>query len=256
MGETDVVAKTNEDRRAETRFNLDLQVAVRERGRSDRSVTLTSLSRGGCSIAGAALFFANQDIWVKIPGLESLSAELRWTSDGRAGATFQRPLHPAVLSSYVPEPLPDHAFTQTNAEPIQARDIGASRKEQILSGWAEPAQRILARKHPQTNGSEMSGLIRRRTSRVADHRLESRYAAPANGNSRLQVGSQDAKLLNLSASGLQVELDCEVEIGSSLAVCFEGFDDLAGHVIWVRNGQVGLSLPRESIELSELAETV
>lgn len=256
MSETDVVPETNEERRAETRSALSLEIAVRERGRSERAVTLTSLSQGGCSVAGAPLFFANQALWVKLPGLESQPALLRWTSDGSAGASFERPLHAAVLSRYVSGRSPDQTWSEACTKPFDPREVPASRKRQILSGWAEPAQRILARKHPQTNGSVMSGLVRRRTSRVTDHRLERRYPPPVKGSPRLHVGSQDAKLLNLSASGLQVELDYDVEIGSSLAVGFEGFGDLNGQVIWIRSGQVGLSLPRESIELSELAESV
>jgi hypothetical protein len=39
-------------------------------------------------------------VWLKLPGLESWSARIAWTQDKRAGLSFDRPLHQAVVERY------------------------------------------------------------------------------------------------------------------------------------------------------------
>ena len=41
------------------------------------------------------------DVWLKLPGLESLHSRVAWMSGHLMGCEFVRPLHPAVLQMVV-----------------------------------------------------------------------------------------------------------------------------------------------------------
>ena len=41
------------------------------------------------------------DVWLKLPGLESLHAQVVWMRGHLLGCEFARPLHPAVLDMVV-----------------------------------------------------------------------------------------------------------------------------------------------------------
>lgn len=245
-----------EQRRREERFALNFAVSVRERGRHRQVARLTTLSRGGCSVSDTILVSGEQTIWVRIPGLESQATTLRWTQAGTSGLAFDHPLHPAVFARFL-SPQPSGAGPLNPHGPADASSaaLSGSRKQQILSGWAEPAERILAKKQPLENGKAMSGLVRRQTKRAADHRRERRYPSPGDDTARLRVGSRTASLIDMSPSGLQADLDFAVTIGSTLPISFDGFDDLTGEVVWARGGQVGFALAPNAIELREWAET-
>lgn len=88
-----------EQRRA-SRFAVSLDVSVRAKGSRQVPATLTSMSRFGCRIAGPALSRADHLVWVRIPGLESQAAELRWSDQSGAGLEFRHPLHVAVADRF------------------------------------------------------------------------------------------------------------------------------------------------------------
>lgn len=88
-----------EQRRA-SRFALAMGINVRAKGSYPVPATLTSMSRYGCTVTGALLSRSHDLLWVRIPGLESQAAELRWTERGSAGLAFRYPLHEAVADQF------------------------------------------------------------------------------------------------------------------------------------------------------------
>ena len=75
-------------------------------------------------------------VWVRMPGLESLSGMVIWTNGQRAGVAFDQPLHPAVAlrQSAGGARLPEMAAgVAGGAEPIEI-DPMLSRREQIGHG--------------------------------------------------------------------------------------------------------------------------
>jgi hypothetical protein len=53
------------------------------------------------STSGFNAEMAQPGLAIRMPGLESLGAELCWTASERAGFRFSHPLHPAVLDHVV-----------------------------------------------------------------------------------------------------------------------------------------------------------
>ena len=41
------------------------------------------------------------------------------------------------------------------------------------------------------------------------------------------------------------------DVGTRVAVAFEGFDSMSARIVWRRGEEIGLSLPPESLELDE-----
>lgn len=69
---------------------------------SQMRVAIVDLSAEGFNAdVGHQSVFAGRGFSVKVPGLESLGAELRWTGAASAGFRFAHPLHPAVLDHVV-----------------------------------------------------------------------------------------------------------------------------------------------------------
>ena len=94
--------------------------------------------------------------------------------------------------------------------------------------------------------------IARTVARRAEHRGEERFAdGLRTGPMRLTVGERPAEVRNVSASGLRVAASGDLEVGSRVAVSFEGFPVMSGRVVWRRAGEIGLSLPEESLALDE-----
>lgn len=88
-----------EQRRA-SRFALTMDVHVRAKGSQQVPAQLASMSRFGCKVVGATLSRSDHLVWVRIPGLESQAAELRWSDQGSAGLAFRYPLHVAVADRF------------------------------------------------------------------------------------------------------------------------------------------------------------
>lgn len=55
-------------------------------------------------------------------------------------------------------------------------------------------------------------------------------------------GEHDARVRNLSAGGLMVELDRVAEPGTAVALAMRGLGDLTGQVAWCTHGRIGIAL--------------
>jgi hypothetical protein len=63
-------------------------------------VTVVDLSSHGCGIEVAGHCEPGTRVWLKLPGLESWPSRIAWAEGGRAGLSFDRPLHPGVVERY------------------------------------------------------------------------------------------------------------------------------------------------------------
>ncbi|MEW9855538.1 PilZ domain-containing protein [Novosphingobium sp. M1R2S20] len=83
------------------RAGLTLLCEVRQGSRPWATARLEDLSPGGFRIARLPSARAELPLRIRIPGLQLLSAEIRWVRDGAVGCAFAEPLHVAVFDHIV-----------------------------------------------------------------------------------------------------------------------------------------------------------
>ena len=64
-------------------------------------VRLSDISQSGFRIAWFPAVDVNRPLRIKIPGMQLLSATIRWRSDNALGCEFDEPLHIAVFEHIV-----------------------------------------------------------------------------------------------------------------------------------------------------------
>jgi hypothetical protein len=79
------------------RHKFSAPVMVRRGGRRSQLIDARDVSVKGCCLNFADLPKEGEVIWVRLPGLEPLEAEVRWTHKFRCGVTFMTKIHPAVF---------------------------------------------------------------------------------------------------------------------------------------------------------------
>ncbi len=57
-------------------------------------------------------------------------------------------------------------------------------------------------------------------------------------------GQHDARVRNLSAGGLMLELDHVAEPGTAVALSLRGLGDLTGRIAWCTRGRIGVAFDR------------
>ncbi len=240
------------ERRRAPREAVQFAVAVRERGRSALVARVAELTTLGCRIEGYLTVAAATQLWVKLPGLESVAGQVIWSEDGVAGVTFERPLHPAVAARFCPSAAPDAPAPAANDGAATTLDHSLlSRREQIVAGIVA-TERSPLQKRTGKSGLSLSGFIARQVTRQVDTRAEPRFAdAIPNEPGLLTVGGSEAEVRNVSASGISVRGAPAGEIGAELAVEFEGFEAYPGRLVWRRDDAAGIALPPQTIELCD-----
>jgi hypothetical protein len=63
-------------------------------------VIVVDLSTHGCGLEVAGHCEVGARVWLKLPGLESWPSRIAWAQGDRAGLSFDRPLHQAVVDRY------------------------------------------------------------------------------------------------------------------------------------------------------------
>ncbi len=235
------------ERRRQGRASVGMTVALRERGRSALDARLVDFSPLGCKVDGLIVGAGSAQVWIKLPGLESLPAQRTWSSDNLAGLCFDTPLHPAVAARYLPAPGSHAAAAFETA--FDGHDRLLSRREQIMAGIAQTDHSPLQRRK-KPSGLGMFGRINRVVSRSVDHRAERRYGDAIPEGTALAIRGENVRVLNVSPSGLKVRgLPDQAEIGDSIDLAFEGFPGMIGQLVWMNGADAGIALPPSSIEL-------
>ena len=241
-----------EERRTMRRAACALDVTVRQRGRFAVAAATADLTPYGARLSGAGPFEPDTQMWLRMPGIESQTVRVVWSEGGTTGIAFTQPLHTAVFARFLPA---DSRLMLVDAPPVPqimpAEIARLPRREQIVRGFAA-MQEGPQRHAKKPVGGGLAGVIRRTVTRHAEHRAEERFADTLRtGPMRLTVGEAPAQVRNVSASGLKVSATLNAEVGTRVAVAFEGFDTMKARVVWRRGEEIGLSLPRESLELGE-----
>jgi hypothetical protein len=83
--------------RVSPRVAVGFGAGLRQRGAAGVSVHIMDLSTHGFRIETHLDLYEGQQIWLRLPGLESSTAKVCWVRGYVAGCAFERPLHPAVL---------------------------------------------------------------------------------------------------------------------------------------------------------------
>ena len=89
------------DGRRAARAEVVLGAGLRQRGAHAVTVQVVDLSVTGFRAATHLELTPGADIWLKLPGLESLHSRVVWMKGHWLGCEFVRPLHPAVLDMIV-----------------------------------------------------------------------------------------------------------------------------------------------------------
>lgn len=238
------------ERRTMRRSPCALDITVRQRGCFAVAGATADLTPYGARLSGAGPFAPDSEMWIRLPGLESLTARVIWSHGPTTGIALLQPLHPAVFARF----LPAESRMMLVGEPVMPMTMPTEiarlpRREQIVRGYGA------AHESPQCHtskpvGGGFSNAIRRTNIRRAEHRREERFAGEVRtGPMHLTVGSYPAQVRNVSASGLKVAASFEADVGTRVTVEFEGFDVMAAQIVWRGAEEIGLSLPSDSLEL-------
>lgn len=87
--------------RKATRVGLTMICDVRQGSRPWAPARLEDLSPDGFRIARLPLARMDVPLRLRIPGLQLLTAQVRWIRDGAVGCAFAEPLHIAVFEHIV-----------------------------------------------------------------------------------------------------------------------------------------------------------
>ena len=86
------------------------------------------------------------------------------------------------------------------------------------------------------------GMIPRTVKRMFDSRGEQRVAAEQLSAVMVHRGREHVvRLVNVSASGAMVIFSAMPHIGEEVTIQLLGRDTIAGHVMWVRDGRIGVN---------------
>lgn len=238
-----------DERRRHDRAPVGIEVLMRERGRNAVAARLIDFNSFGCQLEGPVLFRSDAQIWVRLPGLESLPVNLAWKCGPRMGLEFITPLHPAVAARFMPRT--SDAVGAVTVAPTPPAPPKQSRRQQILSGIAAADQSPLQR-YKQPSGQGLIGRIGQMLRRAADHRAEPRYPQPV--ASPVSVSGAPVQVKDVSASGLRVAgaFFSNTE-GAEVTVDFAGFDPIVGQLVWSNGAEAGIALPPQSLNLVEQA---
>lgn len=238
------------ERRRKGRAPLGIEVYIRERSRSATAARLLDLTSFGCCVENMILVQRDAQVWIRLPGLESLAIRLVWSDGARFGFEFETPLHPAVATRFLPS-AGSHAAAMLNR--TDHHDPLLSRREQIMSGISGSDHSPLQRKK-QPSGLGMIGRINRIVTRQVDHRAERRYGDAVPENTALSIADAPMQVINVSPSGMKVRGDLgERDIGTTLPVTFDGFEPMTGQLVWINGREAGIALPPHAIELFDRA---
>ena len=84
-------------RREGPRQSVDLECEIRVGARAWRKVRLADLTPGGFQVTILDMPPRGTPVFIRIPGLQMLQAEVRWTKVNTAGCQFASPLAPYIF---------------------------------------------------------------------------------------------------------------------------------------------------------------
>ncbi len=101
MNDADPPRDEPPSKREGERIQVHVEVEFRKAGYHKSTMDLQDLSRSGCKVELVERVLPGETVWIKLPGLDSISARVAWSRDWVAGLEFSTPLHPAVFDMLV-----------------------------------------------------------------------------------------------------------------------------------------------------------
>ena len=92
---------STEDPRRADRVPLNCEIEFRRHGDARYPVDLLDFSPEGCCISPPVRVEPGESVWLRIPGMEMLHAQVAWAEQWKVGLEFDKPFHPAVFDSVV-----------------------------------------------------------------------------------------------------------------------------------------------------------
>lgn len=243
---SDTAAYTGRDRRRASRCAVAGGVAVRRAGHHRIAGTLQDLTQDGCRIVTALCAREGEHVWVRIPGLESLSGTVRWQGGDAIGLAFHNPLHIAVADR-----ICGLAPLRLASRPSGARTArgSGSRRDRILSGDPGSGSPLPERRYQAEHGNAQQSVFFQQPAPQYDTRGELRRPAETFGLLTLRVEGRKLLVGDLSASGVGVVGVIPLEAGDPVEVEIEGHAPVLGAIAWRRPNSFGISLPPLSLDL-------
>ena len=92
-----VLAESDKTLRKAERVPLRADVDFRRAGDHRYRVNILDFSPEGCRMELPVNVSPGDTIWISLPGLESIQAEICWVKEWTVGVEFTRPLYPSVF---------------------------------------------------------------------------------------------------------------------------------------------------------------
>jgi len=90
------------EQRGMDRRSVSATVSFRRPGHKASALSLRDLSVSGCRFTTYVRAVVGEQVWISLPGLESIVATVRWVADNDCGCEFDHALYPAVLETILP----------------------------------------------------------------------------------------------------------------------------------------------------------
>ena len=84
-----------------TRVPLNCEVEFRRHADVRYPVDLLDFSVEGCCISPPVRVEVGEAVWMRIPGMEVIHAQVAWAEQWKVGLKFDKPFHPAVFENVV-----------------------------------------------------------------------------------------------------------------------------------------------------------
>ena len=89
------------DNRQTLRKAVKLRARLRDRGATRFDIEVVDLSMTGFRAETAYRLPKGTMVWITLPGMSGLEAEVAWQTYSRIGCAFRQPLHPAIFEHIV-----------------------------------------------------------------------------------------------------------------------------------------------------------
>lgn len=86
-----------QERRRWPRLPLAADVEFRRKKQAHYTIDLHDLTPQGCRIGSPEWLGRGEQVWVRLPSLQSLSGSVKWAGAWQSGVEFEQPMHPAVF---------------------------------------------------------------------------------------------------------------------------------------------------------------
>lgn len=97
----ELILVSDQGRRTARRRLVNFSASLRDGATRSIKIRVADLSTTGCKLESDLELQTNQEVWVKLTGMDAVRAHVIWNDGGQAGCKFSIPIDPSVLESFV-----------------------------------------------------------------------------------------------------------------------------------------------------------